>query len=201
VSKLLKRNAKGVIIDLRNNPGGILEQAISIGNLFLANKRIIEFKSKNVYENKIIFSDETDVLDGLPMAALTDANTASGGELVAAALGNNKRAVLIGQKTYGKGSLQSVIPIPGRGAIKLTVAHFISPNGNAIDKVGVTPDIDIPKQAQQTEDQKEETIEYNRQAIILRAVDILHGVSVLCETDTADKEVTTISTTQQTARG
>jgi carboxyl-terminal processing protease len=200
VKKLLKKDAKGVIIDLRNNPGGIMEQAISVCNLFLTNKKVIEFKSRNTDENKTIFSDGDDVLNGLPMAVLIDSNTASGGELVASALGDNKRAVLIGQKTYGKGSLQSIINIPGRGAIKLTVAYFVSPNGNIIDKAGVSPDIDISKdalkqQVAQGEEQKEATVEYSKQPIIQRAVDILHGVSVL--SDVSDKE----ATVQQTVQG
>ncbi|MDR2458601.1 MAG: S41 family peptidase [Holosporales bacterium] len=201
VRKLLKKDARGVIIDLRNNPGGIMEQAISTCNLFLTNKKIIEFKSRNADESKIIFSDGDDVLNGLPMAVLIDSNTASGGELVASALGDNKRAILIGQKTYGKGSLQSIIPIPGRGAIKLTVAYFISPNGNTIDKTGITPDIDISRDAlklpviAQANEQQSETVEYSKQPIIQRAVDILHGVSVL--SDASDKE----ATAQQTAQG
>ncbi|MDR1332964.1 MAG: S41 family peptidase [Holosporales bacterium] len=182
IAKLLKKDAKGVIIDLRNNPGGILEQAISVCDLFLANKKIVEFKSKNADETKTVFATDNDVLNGLPMAVLIGSNTASGGELVAAALGDNKRAILIGQKTYGKGSLQTVIPIPGKGAIKLTTAYFTSPNGNIIDKTGISPDIDIAKLTQE-EEQKPETAPYAEQPIIQRAVDILHGVSALQESD------------------
>jgi carboxyl-terminal processing protease len=203
VKKLLKRDAKGVIIDLRNNPGGIMEQAIRVCDLFLTNKKIIEFKSRNADESKIIFSDGDDVLNGLPIAVLIDSNTASGGELVASALGDNKRAILVGQKTYGKGSLQSIIPIPGRGAIKLTVAYFVSPNGTPIDKVGIVPDIDISKDASklpvmtQAEGQQVEAMKYNQQPIIRRAIDILHGVSALSPDTMRDKD----ATTQQTAQG
>ena len=176
IKKLLKNKSVGVILDLRNNPGGILEQSIGVCDLFLNNKKIVELKSRNAEETRIIMSDHTDLINNIPMVVLIDSNTASGGELVAAALGENKRAILLGEKTYGKGSLQTIIPIPGRGAIKLTTSYFISPNGNPINQNGVTPDIEISKESSidYIEDGKLEN-----DIFILRAMDLIHGISAL----------------------
>ena len=183
IKKINKKKSVGVIIDLRNNPGGILDQAVGVCDLFLSSKKIVELKSRNIEESRTIFSDDTDLLNNLPMAVLINSNTASGAELMAAALGENKRAILIGEKTYGKGSMQTVIPIPGRGAIKLTTAHFISPNGNLIDHCGIVPDIEIikelPKEQEKTKSHKESDIE----PIVLRAMDLIHGISALNETE------------------
>lgn len=176
IKKINKKSASGVIIDLRNNPGGILEQSIGVSDLFLSNKKIIELKSRNIDENQTIFSDDTDLLNGLPIVVLVNSGTASGAELMASALKENKRAVLIGEKTYGKGSLQTVIPIPGRGAIKLTTAYFISPNGNIINQNGIVPDIEIKQE--NIENQKA-----NIDPIIQRALDLIHGLTVLNETE------------------
>ena len=169
IKKINKKKPAGVIIDLRNNPGGILEQAVGVADLFLSNKKIVELKSRNIEESKVIFSDDIDLLNNLPMVVLINSNTASGAELLASALGENKRAVLIGEKTYGKGSMQTVIPIPGRGAIKLTTAYFISPNGNAISHKGVVPDVEI----------KQEQSLLSQDSATLRAMDLLHGLTAL----------------------
>lgn len=169
IKKINKKKPVGVIIDLRNNPGGILDQAVGVADLFLSNKKIVELKSRNIEESKVIFSDDIDLLNNLPMVVLINSNTASGAELLASALGENKRAVLIGEKTYGKGSMQTIIPIPGRGAIKLTTAYFISPNGNAISHQGVVPDIEI----------KQEQYSLSQDSVILRAMDLLHGLTAL----------------------
>ncbi|MDR1034704.1 MAG: S41 family peptidase [Holosporales bacterium] len=179
IKQIIRNKAMGVILDLRNNPGGITEQAVRVCDLFLsANKKIVDFRSKNKSESRSIFADNVDLLNGLPMVVLIDSNTASGAELVAASLGDNKRAVLIGEKTYGKGSLQTIIPIPGRGAIKLTTAYFVSPNGKRIDQVGVVPDIEILKdQDMQQYTQRGQKIDQ----IVQRAVDLLHGLSVLSD--------------------
>ena len=157
-----------------------------MADLFLVDKKIVELKSRNADESRLITSDSTDLLSGLPMAVLVNSGTASGAELLAAALGENKRAIIIGEKTYGKGSLQTVIPIPGRGAIKLTTAYFISPNGNMIEHNGVSPDIELTK-----EELADNTTEiptansgsgiYVQDVAIKRAVDLLHGISALSE--------------------
>jgi carboxyl-terminal processing protease len=166
IKKLRKKNAiEGLIIDLRNNPGGILEQAIGIADLFLpAHSKIIEFKSRNVEESRIVYSENDDIFDGRPVTVLIDKNSASGAELVAAALGENKRAVIIGEQSYGKGSLQTIIPIPGKGALKLTTSFMYTPDGNKLNNNGVTPDI---------------VVESPQIDIIGRAVDLIHGIAAI----------------------
>jgi carboxyl-terminal processing protease len=159
-----KKNINGVIIDLRNNPGGILDQAIGVADLFLGDStKIVDFKSRNVDETRSIYAKGKDILSGVPMAILIDRNSASGAELVAAALGENKRAIILGEKSYGKGSLQTIFPIPGKGAIKLTTAFFYTPNGNKINNNGITPDIAIN----------------DGEEIMTRAIDLLLGLSAL----------------------
>ncbi|MDR0552928.1 MAG: S41 family peptidase [Holosporales bacterium] len=172
VKDLCKKNfIEGLIIDLRNNPGGILEQAIGVAELFLpARSRIVEFKSRNIDESRIVYSESEDIFEGKPIAVLIDKNSASGAELVAAALGENKRAVIIGEKSYGKGSLQTIIPIPGKGAIKLTTSFLYSPNGNKLNNNGVPPDILVESEPIETEQQVD---------ILKRAVDLIHGIMAL----------------------
>ncbi|MDR3031276.1 MAG: S41 family peptidase [Holosporales bacterium] len=173
IKKLIKNKSTGVILDLRNNPGGILEQAIDVCALFLAHGKIVEFRSRHTEDSRVVYAKDVDLLNGLPMAIIIDSNTASGAELVAAALGENKRAIIIGEKSYGKGSLQTIIPIPGRGAMKLTTAYFISPNGNNINQAGVSPDIEI------AEDMTYKKLGTSVDSVVQRAIDLLHGISVL----------------------
>ncbi|MDR2075224.1 MAG: S41 family peptidase [Holosporales bacterium] len=161
-----KHKAKGIILDLRNNPGGILDQAIEVADMFLdANKVIIEFRSKNTEESKTVFSKKGNLAKGLPMIILIDKNTASGAELVASALGENKRAIILGLRSYGKGSLQTVIPIPGKGAIKLTTAFLYTASGSKLNNNGIMPDILVEQSEAET--------------LIQRAIDLLHGIFAL----------------------
>ena len=173
IKKIHKKKSIGVIIDLRNNPGGILDQAIGVADLFLINKKIVEIKSHNSNEAKTIVSDDTDLLNNLPMAVLINHNTASGAELLASALGENKRAVIVGEKSYGKGTMQTIIPIPGHGAIKLTTAYFVSPNGNSINHKGIYPDIESKQQD-------------DKDIVLLRALDLLRGIATLKNSDKSD---------------
>ena len=137
------KNIKGIIIDLRNNPGGCIDDAIAFCNLFLHKKVITIIKSKKHKISKKIKSNGKDITNNIPIVILINAQTASCSELVVASFLDNKRAILIGEKTYGKGAIQSIIPIPGRGAIQLTTAYFYSPNGKEINKRGIEPNISI----------------------------------------------------------
>ncbi len=137
-----KQQIKGIIIDLRNNPGGHFDTAINFCNLFLNKKIITIIKSKSNIVKKIKATNK-DITNNIPIVILINAQTASCAELVASAFLDNKRAVLIGEKTYGKGAIQSIIPIPCRGALQLTTAYFYSPKGNEINKKGVEPNINI----------------------------------------------------------
>ena len=134
-----KKNKKieGYILDLRNNPGGLLSQAIKISDFFLENGEIVSTKSKRKFENRKWFAKRGDVLNGETMIVLINYGSASASEIVAGALQDHKRAVLVGESTYGKGSVQSIIPLKNKGAIRLTVAKYYLPSGKSISEVGV----------------------------------------------------------------
>ena len=137
------KKVKNYILDLRNNPGGLLSQAIKITDFFLDNGEIVSTKSKRKYENRKWFAKKGDILKGNTMLVLINYGSASASEIVAGALQDHKRAILIGESTYGKGSVQSIIPLKNKGAIRLTVSKYYLPSGKSISKVGVTPDIQI----------------------------------------------------------
>ena len=143
--KEFKKNIKveNYILDLRNNPGGLLSQAIKISDFFLDNGEIVSTKSRRKYENKIWFAKKGDIINSETIVVLINYGSASAAEIVAGALKDHKRAVLIGENTYGKGSVQSIIPLQNNGAIRLTVSKYYLPSGKSISEVGVTPDIEI----------------------------------------------------------
>ena len=144
IQKLEKnKNLKGYILDLRNNPGGLLTQAIKISDYFLDNGEIVSTKSRKAYENRKWFAKKGDLTKGKAMIVLINYGSASASEIVAGALKDHKRAILIGENSYGKGSVQSIIPLKNKGAIRLTVAKYYLPSGKSISEVGVSPDIEI----------------------------------------------------------
>ena len=131
------------ILDLRNNPGGLLSQAIKISDFFLDNGEIVSTKSKRKYENRKWFAKKGDLINGETLVVLINYGSASASEIVAGALKDHKRAILVGENTYGKGSVQSIIPLKNNGAIRLTVSKYYLPSGKSISKVGVEPDIEV----------------------------------------------------------
>ena len=143
--KKLKKNKdiKGYILDLRNNPGGLLSQAIKISDFFLDNGEIVSTKSRKVSENRKWFAKKGDIIKGKILIVLINYGSASASEIVAGALKDHKRAIILGENSYGKGSVQSIIPLKNRGAIRLTIAKYYLPSGKSISEVGVTPDIEI----------------------------------------------------------
>ena len=143
--KEFKKNGKieNYILDLRNNPGGLLSQAIKISDFFLDNGEIVSTKSKRKYENRKWFAKKGDILKANTLVVLINYGSASASEIVAGALQDHKRAILIGESTYGKGSVQSIIPLKNNGAIRLTVSKYYLPSGKSISDVGVTPDIEV----------------------------------------------------------
>ena len=145
IIKEFKKNKKikNYILDLRNNPGGLLSQAIKISDYFLENGEIVSTKSKRKYENRKWFAKKGDIIDGETMVILINYGSASASEIVAGALQDHKRAILVGESTYGKGSVQSIIPLENEGAIRLTVSKYYLPSGKSISRVGVNPDIVI----------------------------------------------------------
>jgi carboxyl-terminal processing protease len=144
VNKLNKnKDLKGYILDLRNNPGGLLSQAIKISDFFLENGEIVSTKSRKISENKKWFAKKGDLTNGKILIVLINYGSASASEIVAGALKDHKRAIIIGENSYGKGSVQSIIPLKNRGAIRLTIAKYYLPSGKSISEVGVTPDIEV----------------------------------------------------------
>ena len=143
--KILSKNksVKGYILDLRNNPGGLLSQAIKISDYFLENGEIVSTKSRNISENRKWFATKGDIIDGQTLIVLINYGSASASEIVAGALKDHKRAIILGENSYGKGSVQSIIPLKNKGAIRLTIAKYYLPSGKSISEVGVTPDIEI----------------------------------------------------------
>ena len=137
------KNIKGYILDLRNNPGGLLSQAIKISDFFLSDGEIVSTKSRKENENRKWFANEGDILNGKTLVVLINNGSASASEILAGALKDHKRAILIGETTYGKGSVQSIIPLKNKGAIRLTISKYYLPSGVSISEVGVDPDIEV----------------------------------------------------------
>ena len=141
-----KKNIEYYILDLRNNPGGLLSQAIKISDFFLDKGEIVSTKSKRDSENRRWFAKKGDILDGKTFVVLINYGSASASEIVAGSIKDHKRAILIGERTYGKGSVQSIIPLKNDGAIRLTVSKYYLPSGNSISEVGVIPDFEISEE-------------------------------------------------------
>ena len=143
--KEFKKNKKVTkyILDLRNNPGGLLSQAIRISDFFLDDGEIVSTKSRKTFENRKWFAKKGDIISGNTLVVLINYGSASASEIVAGALKDHKRAILIGENTYGKGSVQSIIPMKNKGAIRLTVSKYYLPSGDSISEVGVSPDIEV----------------------------------------------------------
>ena len=137
------KNVNSYILDLRNNPGGLLSQAITISDFFLDNGEIVSTKSRKTLENRKWFAKQGDLTNGKTLLVLINYGSASASEIVAGALKDHKRAILIGENSFGKGSVQSIIPLKNDGAIRLTVAKYYLPSGKSISEVGVSPDIEV----------------------------------------------------------
>tara|TARA_B100001996_G_scaffold382336_1_gene373898 strand:- start:927 stop:2060 length:1134 start_codon:yes stop_codon:yes gene_type:complete len=142
-----KNKLKGYILDLRNNPGGLLSQAIKITDFFLDDGEIVSTKGRRKIENRKWFAKKGDLTNGKALIVLINYGSASAAEIVAGALKDHKRAILVGESSYGKGSVQSIIPLRNKGAIRLTISKYYLPSGESISEVGVTPDINIEEQS------------------------------------------------------
>ncbi len=140
------KDIKSYILDLRNNPGGLLSQAIKISDYFLDNGEIVSTKSRKKSENRKWFAQKGDLTNGKTLIVLINYGSASASEIVAGALKDHKRAILIGENSFGKGSVQSIIPLKNNGAIRLTIAKYYLPSGKSISEVGVSPDIEVTEE-------------------------------------------------------
>jgi carboxyl-terminal processing protease len=194
----------GYVLDLRNNPGGLLDQAIATADIFLDKGEIVSTRGRHEKDTKRDNATPGDLIDGLPMVVLINGGSASASEIVAGALQDHKRAILLGTKSFGKGSVQTVMPLPGHGAMRLTTARYYTPSGRSIQAKGIEPDILVeqakiesykerrlreenlkgaldkkaPKVANDNkkgdEDEEEKPVDYQ----LLRALDLLNGLNL-----------------------
>jgi carboxyl-terminal processing protease len=139
----------GYIFDLRNNPGGLLSQAVKISDFFLNDGEIVSTKGRKERENRKFFARKGDKINGKPLIVLINNGSASASEIVAGALQNHKRAVLLGITTFGKGSVQSIIPLKNKGALRLTISKYYLPSGKSISEIGISPDIKIEEEGEE----------------------------------------------------
>ena len=147
ISKIEKnKKLVGYILDLRNNPGGLLSQAVTISDFFLNDGEIVSTRGRKKRENRKFFAKKGDKINGKPLIVLINNGSASASEIVAGALQDQKRAILLGETTFGKGSVQSIIPLKNRGAIRLTISKYYLPSGKSISEVGVVPDIKVEEE-------------------------------------------------------
>ena len=150
ISKIKKnKETIGYILDLRNNPGGLLSQAIKVSDLFLDDGEIVSTKGRKARENRKFFAKKGDKINGKPLIVLINNGSASASEIVAGAIQDQKRGILLGETTFGKGSVQSIIPLANRGAIRLTVSKYYLPSGKSISEIGVIPDIKIEEESEE----------------------------------------------------
>jgi carboxyl-terminal processing protease len=133
----------GVILDLRNNPGGLLDQAVAVGDDFIDHGEIVSTRARNPDDSQRWDARGGDITGGLPLVVLINNGSASASEIVAGALQDHRRAILVGERSFGKGSVQTVIPLPGNGAMRLTTARYYTPSGRSIQGLGITPDVAV----------------------------------------------------------
>ncbi|KZY37605.1 peptidase S41 [Roseovarius sp. HI0049] len=154
-------NVTGIVLDLRNNPGGLLTQAIKVADAFLDKGEIVSTRGRNPEDGERFNATEGDLANGLPMVVLINGGSASASEIVAGALKDHRRAIVVGTKSFGKGSVQTVMPLRGDGAMRLTTARYYTPSGRSIQALGVSPDIVVAQPrttpASEEEDEAEES--------------------------------------------
>ena len=201
---------RGYVVDLRNNPGGLLDEAISVSDAFLHQGEIVSTRGRETDDSQRFNAREGDLADGLPMVVLINGGSASAAEIVAGALQDHRRAILMGTRSFGKGSVQTIIPLSGRGAMRLTTARYYTPSGRSIQAKGIEPDIIVeqariesldngpqrreedlrgalenPTQDESTSKSEDETNESEAEAPpdyqLARALDLLRGLALFNE--------------------
>ena len=141
----MKGKMKGLVLDLRNNPGGLLDQAVSVSDAFLNRGEIVSTRGRDSEKEQRYNASKGDITNGLPIVVLINSGSASASEIVAGALQDHKRGILMGTQTFGKGSVQTIIPVTSKGAIRLTTARYYTPSGQSIQAKGIDPDIIVPQ--------------------------------------------------------
>ncbi len=148
----LGENAIGLVLDLRNNPGGLLDQAVKVSDAFLDRGEIVSTRGNEEGEESRFNAASGDLMNGKPIVVLVNGGSASASEIVAGALQDHRRAIILGTQSFGKGSVQTIMPIPGHGAMRLTTAKYFTPSGTSIQQTGITPDIFVEQARIETED-------------------------------------------------
>ncbi len=164
-------NVEGIVLDLRNNPGGLLNQAIRVSDAFLEKGEIVSTRGRNPEDGDRYNATPGDLAQGKPIVVLINGGSASASEIVAGALQDHRRAIVVGTKSFGKGSVQTVMPLRGNGAMRLTTARYYTPSGRSIQALGVSPDIVVAqprRPAEATAEEEEETNVFNRSEADLR---------------------------------
>jgi carboxyl-terminal processing protease len=160
-------NLRGIVLDLRNNPGGLLDQAVQVSDDFLEQGEIVSTRARRAEDAQRWNARAGDIAQGLPIVVLINAGSASASEIVAGALQDHRRAIVMGVKSFGKGSVQTVMPIPGNGAIRLTTARYYTPSGRSIQATGIEPDIEV---LASREDSAQTAARRDREADLRRAL-------------------------------
>ena len=150
-------NVNGVVLDMRNNPGGLLNQAIAVSDAFLEEGEIVSTRGRNLEDGDRVNATPGDLTNGKPMVVLINGGSASASEIVAGALQDHRRAIVVGTKSFGKGSVQTVMPLRGNGAMRLTTARYYTPSGRSIQALGVSPDIVVDQPPARPEVEEEES--------------------------------------------
>jgi carboxyl-terminal processing protease len=168
-------NVNGFVLDLRNNPGGLLTQAIKVSDAFLNEGEIVSTRGRDPEDGERYNATEGDLAEGKPMVVLINGGSASASEIVAGALQDHRRAIVVGTKSFGKGSVQTVMPLRGDGAMRLTTARYYTPSGRSIQALGVSPDIVVAQPPQDAADEIAEEIEEESTPSRLRSESDLRG--------------------------
>jgi carboxyl-terminal processing protease len=198
LDNLDKEGLKALILDVRNNPGGLLDSAIDVASIFLTDgKVVVSTKSRSEAENVYKAVRYNKKYLDIPIVVLINKGSASGSEIVAAALRENNRAILLGETTFGKGSVQTIVPLSDGSALRLTTSKYYTPGGRSIHEKGIEPDITISKEI--IEEQKKEDVfkelegkqefDYKKDYQILRALDLIKGILILKDTKKPDKQI------------
>ena len=169
-------NLKGFVIDLRNNAGGLLEQAVSVSDSFLDSGELLSIRGRRADHTRSFSARNGDLANGMPMVVLINGGSASGAEIVAGALQDQKRAIVIGERSFGKGTVQSIISLGEQGGLKLTTARYYTPSGRSIELKGIDPDIIVVQGSNPTSfDYSLEKYQSTKDLQLKAAIDILHG--------------------------
>ena len=173
------RSLTGMILDLRNNPGGILDSAVDITDMFLDDGVIVSAKGRTPESRFTKLASEGDILDGIPIAVLVNGGSASASEIVAGALQDHNRATVVGTQTFGKGLVQTVMPLSKGRAIKLTTSHYYTPSGDSINGTGVKPDLYVESSGPYPEQNLRSMLDREGDAQLIEALELLRNQPIL----------------------